>query len=366
MTEYVFKNIADDNDSPDIILDKMARENFNNPNGFFGSVAKRHNLKYDSLDENEKELLKYLIMNQIAEDLNLIPKEQTVVPFDKQKNIRFWSLFDTDPPTDEVVFKTLEDVDYVRNYWSKDDVFEIPIDIFISGNIPLRSILISYATMGFTRQQYDIRIFSDYNNRIKRALADSKKKPVLIGGVSPRLDSKGNPMDRKTGIVAYSLHFDPDGEKLIVKNVAYLYRKEKDVVPKSKTVTNGVIGLLLQLWYGVQITLLNPITERVFIHKRNNDSQEEKHKTNYRKPKIMYVKKYYISKDDLFQAMNRNVTHQISCTLWYVIGHWRNYKSGKRIWIDGYWKGEDRKKINKDNEVMVRERIIDTRVSLGL
>jgi hypothetical protein len=25
--------------------------------------------------------------------------------------------------------------------------------------------------------------------------------------------------------------------------------------------------------------------------------------------------------------------------IWYVTGHWREYKSGKRIFIQGYWKG---------------------------
>ena len=367
MTEFIFKDLSDKDDSPEVVLEKMARENFNNPNGFFNELAKKHNMSYDSLDHQEKELIKYLLVNQICEELNLIPKDKQVAPFDKQSNARFWSLFDTDPPTDEISLTNLDDVEYFRTYWSKEEILQVPIDIFISGNIPLKSILLSYKTAETIQQQYDIRFFSDYKIRVQKALSDPKKKMIIIGGVVPRIDSHGNPMDRKSGIVGYALHFDPNEEKLVVNNVGYLYRKEKDVIPKSKITTNGVINILLQLWYGIQVTLLNPITERVFVDKRNNHSQENRSRVSYRKPKIMYVKRYFISKDDITEAMNRNVNHhEMNCTLWYVIGHWRQYKSGKRIWIDGYWKGQDRHKINKNNEAIVRERIIDTRASLRL
>lgn len=36
-------------------------------------------------------------------------------------------------------------------------------------------------------------------------------------------------------------------------------------------------------------------------------------------------------------------SHNITCPCWGVAGHWRNYKSGKRVWIEPYRKGRERR-----------------------
>ena len=36
-------------------------------------------------------------------------------------------------------------------------------------------------------------------------------------------------------------------------------------------------------------------------------------------------------------------SHNITCPCWGVAGHWRNYKSGKRVWIGPYRKGRERR-----------------------
>ena len=36
----------------------------------------------------------------------------------------------------------------------------------------------------------------------------------------------------------------------------------------------------------------------------------------------------------------------MQCPLWYVIGHWRTYSSGKKIFIKGYWKGPERNRLD--------------------
>jgi hypothetical protein len=41
--------------------------------------------------------------------------------------------------------------------------------------------------------------------------------------------------------------------------------------------------------------------------------------------------------------------------LWWVIGHWREYKNGKRVFIKGYWKGPGRYSKISPQE---RERIV--------
>ena len=58
------------------------------------------------------------------------------------------------------------------------------------------------------------------------------------------------------------------------------------------------------------------------------------------KRKARIVKKIYLNKEQLkiYSAPHRHMT----CPCWGVIGHWRNYKSGKRVWIEPYRKGKKR------------------------
>lgn len=38
---------------------------------------------------------------------------------------------------------------------------------------------------------------------------------------------------------------------------------------------------------------------------------------------------------------------KITCPSWGVIGHWRNYKLGKKVWINPYRKGRERNNTDK-------------------
>ena len=110
----------------------------------------------------------------------------------------------------------------------------------------------------------------------------------------------------------------------------------------SETEMNPVIRTILKMWYGVQISLLNPVISAGF-HRETKLVEKKYAPTNSKKKpplrykKVIYLNEAFIDKDE---EIKRIFTRKTQC--WYVTGHWRNQavKNGhKRIFIQGYWKG---------------------------
>lgn len=67
-------------------------------------------------------------------------------------------------------------------------------------------------------------------------------------------------------------------------------------------------------------------------------SSKKKKKSNKRKVRVIRVLR--INQDELTKYTK---THRkIECPCWGVMGHWRSYKSGKKVWIAPYRKGRER------------------------
>ena len=66
----------------------------------------------------------------------------------------------------------------------------------------------------------------------------------------------------------------------------------------------------------------------------------KKKKGKGRRRIVKAVKVLRVSQDEF--ADYTRVHREMSCPCWGVIGHWRNYKSGKRVWISPYRKGKQR------------------------
>lgn len=113
---------------------------------------------------------------------------------------------------------------------------------------------------------------------------------------------------------------------------------------------------ILTVWYRIQILLLHP---RVEILERKAALQKLKGKDKITASstgrKVKYVKRYYITPEDIDLMINGDRHYKRKCLSWYVIGHYREYKNGKRIFIQGYWKGELRALKRNFDE---RERVI--------
>ena len=131
-----------------------------------------------------------------------------------------------------------------------------------------------------------------------------------------------------------------------------------DEVTKQSLVDIG--NIMTNLWYTIQICLLNPVTQ-VIISKPTLVKLHGKEKVEMQKhdKKIKYIKRYYVRDEDITNALyggDRTINRK--CLVWYVTGHWREYKTGKKVFIKGYWKGALRNTPPKDTEPRERELVI--------
>ena len=112
-------------------------------------------------------------------------------------------------------------------------------------------------------------------------------------------------------------------------------------------------------WYALQIMMLNPVIkdrlltvskkEKLRISESSiigvDNSQKKKRKARYVKYKT--ISQVLIQSD---------ILRKKHALCWYVIGHYRHYKDGRKTWVHGYWKGPMRElKKNLDEG---RERLI--------
>lgn len=101
----------------------------------------------------------------------------------------------------------------------------------------------------------------------------------------------------------------------------------------------------LHAWYASQILLMNPILKEHI--KRITVPMPEMicGKSNGKKSPKKYIKSIIINENDLeeLQICSSSIgKRKYKEPVWYVMGHWRHYKSGKRIFIQGYWKGPEK------------------------
>ena len=103
----------------------------------------------------------------------------------------------------------------------------------------------------------------------------------------------------------------------------------------------------LNIWYATEVSLLNPLIDyRTVKNQVVERAKTRNGKKKHCSQKIKYYKTIYIEGESLDQFFEeqKNEKGEIHrhCLMWYVTGHWRQYKDGKRIFIQGYWKGEGR------------------------
>lgn len=117
--------------------------------------------------------------------------------------------------------------------------------------------------------------------------------------------------------------------------------------PKNAKASNNIFAALinayqtiLMSWIGIQIMLLNPVI--AYRCKRetvvNSLDKSNCKKNSKKKGPKKYIKR--ITLDDLSDLeFGKKSTKHIKEPFWWVSGHRRTYKSGREIFIEGYWKG---------------------------
>ena len=128
----------------------------------------------------------------------------------------------------------------------------------------------------------------------------------------------------------------------------------------SKFTLNEGIHNYMATWYGIQIAMLHPQIKKVFqdpeIRRNYSTVNQSSNRNNKKKKKLCYIKKHVITKDKLEKQMYSGKKNKRHALLWHVIGHWRTYKSGKKVFVQPYWKGALREVKNMEE---AREREIN-------
>ena len=108
-----------------------------------------------------------------------------------------------------------------------------------------------------------------------------------------------------------------------------------------------------EIWYYIQVSLLHPTLKEVFRRSGIMGDKEREESKDYKKRPLFYQKVKTINIREFDEAVKRSINRK--ALIWYVIGHWRTYKDGRRIFIQPYWKGALRETKATDTP---RERVI--------
>ena len=259
----------------------------------------------------------------------------------------------------------------LANFWQKpgDEETYVPADIFWANTIPI----------------HDCIIRNPYNEALLKQRNEQSVDYCRITIFDEPETVKGHACGAvilyyKTGNVFFTVFGlgDPDEDmetanKIVISQAVGLLKTEDLRFKQSfyknpylfKSNADGLFETMfsyLRVWYGIQVSLLNPAIKEVFTEHANpkhtiaETTKDRKGKT---KTKIRYVKKITITEDVFEECLKRSYIRKKMC--WYVTGHWRNQatKEGhKRIFIQGYWKGvarESKKSDTREREIVFEE-----------
>lgn len=276
---------------------------------------------------------------------------------DEEENQILWKCISSTKPSDSIYLKGKDDIE-LCTLWKKCCSIgqgRIPSDIFFAGNIPLLDCDITVDEQDIDKINgqvcsYRVVIFSDYKER----LAEVHDDAVYVGAIVLKTGSRTVfiPISVCEGVDTIMLgncgwHNYPASQR-------QLYARQ---VTQMDIVSMGYA--FLSTWYGIQIALLHPTVKDVFRHPKTEKVYDGNASKNGKRKRITrYIRKHTINAADIEAAMygtEREFTRHI--LVWYVIGHWRHYADGRKVFIQPYWKGALRElKMNLDD----RERQIVT------
>lgn len=259
-----------------------------------------------------------------------------------------------------------EDVDL-----GDDHVFNLPADIVFANTIPVKDLLIKIDPMVTCR----IVMVDDEerNAAIAKMINGEDEICSVVFGVIETITTYRNQEIREyfamavmddSDIVAISTDVGIRGTKSLVDE---FLNTERSQLSYMLFETQRLIDEAIICWYALQQCLLNPIlVNYVSRYKEEVKSSRTRSKKKGKLPPKRYVKRNTI----LFDKMDREISinhedkHKKKMPLWHVTGHWRTYKkTGKRIFVQGYWKGPLREYKYTDEprerEIVQYDNIVD-------
>lgn len=288
-----------------------------------------------------------------------------------QRNKEIWELVDMSKPNDLVRLNHAE-MEALENLWTQfipeetrqTDKLIVPADLILAGTIPLMDVIIE-ADIDDNGKEYTFRvvIFEDYRERLMKYLAEDDVEYALLVGVAIRWFN-GKVRGEMGNEVAFpiSVMKGEDGlnniEVMFYRGVPNGYKQ--DEIPQALAFLMQASAL--SIWYGIQIALLNPVTKEAFVHngkQKWRDSETTGNGATVRRGAKRYIKVMRLHQEN-FQKLVHGVgrTRERHTLAWRVIGHWRRYQNGKKVFIKPYWKGlmKDRAKEEcRERKIVIPE-----------
>lgn len=194
-----------------------------------------------------------------------------------------------------------------------DDV-DLISDVIWSGTIPLKDFIVSVT------KEYRIR-FCIFDESLEHLEEVPEGKVAMVGALQEMRDK------------TFWLLGVTKGENKCDMSLEYF---SQDGVYAGETQIFDVIKELWKMWHGIQLALLHPQTKEVFANPQKVKERRKAKEDGKKKRETWYVRRHVINGEDMKHTMREIQRH---CQCWYVIGHWRHYKNGRTVYIDGYWKG---------------------------
>ena len=291
-------------------------------------------------------------LNHITDE-NTAMRRYPVAYLSDEANTEMWRDICRTKPSDHIHLKTKDD-EALCELWKKGCSLEkgrIPSDLFFAGKVALhdcRIVVDETDQPGGVVCEYRVTVFPDYLDRIREA----DGHPAYVAAV---VTERGN---RATFIPV-----------MVTEGVDYIgigacghHNVPAAQLEASKTATMQDIGNMtyayMATWYGIQIALLHPTVQEVFRHPRTERAFSGEPKAHGKHKRVTrYVKRHVINADEIRKAAGGGQEYTRRTLVWYVIGHWRHYASGKKVFIQPYWKGAMRH-LKMDAEGREREIII--------
>lgn len=299
------------------------------------------------------------ISKEQAEKIFTVGKQ--ISPFPKAFAKKIREVIDSSMTTDIVEFKTEEDSSKFIEYWTGMDMSDermkylpnIPGDLCISNTIPIEDIKIAYTKeyLDGVKEYCSVRIIYSGDK-------EHPECPILIIILSkddPTYDdiiAVAGVQDEQITLCSW-FGFYPKMTRPYNGPAEYLYMG----------INYDVIYTMLAVWYGIQLALTHPVVKEVFANpnevKRDKYEYANYHASADKKSKMKYVKKHYVTKENSIDAVISKKLNELNkiprerpftrkTLLWRVIGHYRVYPDGRKLWIAPYWKGIMKDSPHKD------------------
>lgn len=216
----------------------------------------------------------------------------------------------------------------------------IPSDLFFAETVPLMDCKISVdeTTSGGVFMEYRVVIFGDYAERLRVATEDEAVKvgAVIIEYGAPTHSAMILPLNVVRGI-----------DKILFGACGYRGMNAGLREHCTKTMDVGSVRELqlscLETWYGLQIALLHPVVRDVFRNPRTSrDKSKDRWPGAGRRNRVRYVREHVVNEEALGKAVygdGAGKGYVRRALIWYVIGHWREYSDGRKVFVRPYWKG---------------------------